>query len=125
MKFRYFIVFLSLIGIVSCTEANDMNELIIFDNEDLKIELLSVEDSRCPIDVSCVWAGDALIHMSVRSNDDTAEFKLNSNPTVDGAITEVELFGYLITLIDISPEPKSTNEIELEDYVINLDVQKI
>lgn len=110
---------------MSCTTANDSNEMIVFENEDLKIELLSVEDSRCPKDVSCVWAGDALIHMSVLSNGDTADFKLNSNPNVDGAITEIELFGYLISLIDVSPEPKSTSEIALEDYVINLDIQKL
>src|SRR5688500_11058174 len=38
-----------------------------------------IEDSRCPADVNCVWAGVARIKVQLRKNGKSAEVELNTN----------------------------------------------
>ena len=88
-----------------------------FQHEGLEIKFFDVEDSRCPLDVTCVWEGRV-----------TAMFKV-SNQTHDissGGIpigfTVDFISPYEITLKDVAPHPVSTEE---PDYVANLEIKKI
>ena len=71
--------------------------------EDLKIGFVSVaEDSRCPEGATCVWAGNARVHLVARnSKDECAEFDLNTN----SAPLEYEFGKYRIRLAHLAPHP--------------------
>ncbi|HYJ45315.1 MAG TPA: hypothetical protein VEV81_01790 [Pyrinomonadaceae bacterium] len=91
----------------------------------LKVGFQSVvEDSRCPEDVTCVWAGNAKISLSVnkvgRPRGATV-INLNSglNPK------HISYQGYDIKLVGVKPPRNSKTKIGQGDYVITLIVTKI
>ncbi len=117
-----------LISILFCLGCGDdlqrPDGIILFEDGDTFIELVSVDDSRCPSDVNCVWAGNAAVLLRITNNDNEQEFGLNTNPGENTGVGETELFGYKIALVDVSPYPTSSTVgmIELEEYVVELDV---
>ncbi len=78
-----------------------------------------VADSRCPVDVTCVWAGEIRVALSLESPLTEApryEFELATTAplaTVRGL--DIELLGAL-------PAPRSTAKIAASDYRIALRV---
>ncbi|WP_280419838.1 hypothetical protein [Nocardia carnea] len=74
------------------------------------------EDSRCPADVDCVWAGDATVLTEVTVDGTRSAHELHSNPQFPA---DVLTGGYRIALRSIAP-PGSTSEIPLSDYRVNL-----
>lgn len=108
---------------MSCSSDDQKDELIIFENVDVRIELIGVEDSRCPSDVQCFWEGDAVVTMTIFSKGDVSTFTLNSNPNVGSGQVERTVLGYSISLKNVEPYPQSSSEkIALEEYTISLDV---
>ncbi|HJU68542.1 MAG TPA: hypothetical protein VJ650_09890 [Gemmatimonadaceae bacterium] len=83
----------------------------------LSIQVVAVpEDSRCPGDAVCVWAGNARVSLSLRdgTNTDAADVNSMLQPR---AVTRL---GYTIELIDVRPTPLSGQRLSLEAYVIRL-----
>lgn len=76
-----------------------------------------LEDSRCPIDVTCIQAGTVRLQARLSSGlgDATQEFKLGEPVT-----TEAET----VTLAAVSPEPKSTVQLKASDYRFAFTVAK-
>ncbi|MEW6194169.1 MAG: hypothetical protein AB1521_03315 [Bacteroidota bacterium] len=73
-------------------------------------------DSRCPIDVTCVWEGNAEIEL-VLTNDERTETKvLNTNLEPRSLTFE----GYSIELRTLNPLPRSTIQINPKEYNIDL-----
>jgi hypothetical protein len=88
----------------------------------LKITFVElVEDSRCPEGVTCIWAGNGRIKVSVRKGGhNSVSFELNT-------MTEPKSFayrGYEILLVRLAPYPKNNVEIRKRDYVATLKVTK-
>jgi hypothetical protein len=76
-------------------------------------------DSRCPMDALCVWAGDAVITVSVsQPGDITAERALHTDPTG----SEAQYLSYVIKLVALAPYPRSDRQIRPDDYVATLTV---
>ena len=76
-------------------------------------------DSRCPIDALCVWAGDAVIAVSVsQPGANTAERALHTDPTG----SEAQYLSYVIKLVVLAPYPRSDRQIRPDDYVATLAV---
>lgn len=75
-------------------------------------------DSRCPIDVDCVWEGDAHVQLDASSGDGTST-RLNLHT---GPVEPAEaVFGpLLVRLVDVEPDPVSDRPIRAEDYVVRL-----
>ena len=69
----------------------------------IKVKFISVmEDSRCPVNVTCVWAGNAKIKISLAKGKKAARlFELNSTLKTDLIVFE----GYEIRLVDLYPRP--------------------
>jgi hypothetical protein len=90
----------------------------VFD-EDLTIRFSEVvEDSRCPVDVICVWEGRLVINLLV--NDQELELSVGgeSEPTK-------EISGYRITLVKVvAPVPLSDWNPKDSHYVVSLLVEK-
>lgn len=75
------------------------------------------EDSRCPSDVQCVWAGNAVARFDL-SGGALAEAALNT--TLDPK--SVVYSGYTMTLVGLKPTPRSGTKIPALDYVATLRV---
>lgn len=75
-----------------------------------------IEDSRCPADVNCVWAGVARIKIQLRKNGKTAEFELNTNQRDKTAVFE----GYSVGLKTLVPRQTTTSKYSQSAYSATL-----
>lgn len=74
------------------------------------------EDSRCPRDAVCVWAGNARVALTVRDGPNADDVELNSTLEPRAAIRGA----YRIELTDVQPVPHSGQRTPAEEYVIGL-----
>ncbi len=76
-----------------------------------------VQDSRCPIDVTCIQAGAVTVNVTMNDgvNTETRNFPSDEAPYVFGAHT--------ISISDIAPPRKANQEIPPGEYVITFQVQ--
>lgn len=88
----------------------------------LNIEFVSVtEDSRCPVDVDCVWAGNAKVQIKISKGKAAAQtFELNTN--LDPKTITIQ--GYQIKLVSLDPAPKADTETAKRKYAGKFIVQK-
>lgn len=78
------------------------------------------EDSRCPRDAVCVWAGNARVSLTLRDGSNTDAVDLNS--TLDPrAVTRWDYTGQLI---DVQPVPIAGQSIPVQKYVVRLVVTR-
>lgn len=68
-----------------------------------------VGDSRCPVDVTCIWAGTVTIGLAIGSNDVVEPIELSLTESFNTASHTVAFTG-------VSPEPRSDRQISPEDY---------
>jgi len=74
-------------------------------------------DSRCPSDVVCVWAGNAVAGFDLRG---AGSVDASLNTTL--APKSVSYSGYTISLVGLKPVPKSGSAIPALDYIASLRV---
>lgn len=135
MKYRHYLFSLLLtVALVACRSAGapashvaslDQDfqlaprERAVFAQQKLTVEFLRViEDSRCPIDVTCVWAGEVKVLLSTRIDAAEAvqhEIKAGEHATLG----EFRLF-----VVQVQPERMSTREISPEEYRVTLRVSR-
>ena len=77
-----------------------------------------VEDSRCPTQVTCVWAGQVIIEVEVQPEDESPQTILIQIPTnPSGGKDTVEVSGYTLFLEKVEPYPNDPNApIPFADY---------
>ena len=70
-----------------------------------------ISDSRCPIDVVCIHAGDAIVRIDILWSRRSESFDLHTadrHPVVDGRLT--------ITLVRFISSPVSSQTIAPDEY---------
>jgi hypothetical protein len=79
------------------------------------------EDSRCPRDVQCVWAGNARVALNLRdgANSDTASVSSTLEPH---AVTR---WDYRIELVHVQPETTAGQPIAQSEYRVRLLVNRV
>lgn len=88
----------------------------------LTIKFVAVEDSRCPRDANCVWAGDAKVTIQVRGRRGQSKtFELHTN--LEGKSARFD--GYEITLGEVTPYPASNVRINRNGYTARFTITKI
>ena len=78
------------------------------------------EDSRCPENAVCVWAGNARVSLTLRDGTNTAAADLNTT-LEPHAVTR---WGYSVRLVDVRPNTRAGERIAAETYVIRLVVTR-
>jgi len=76
-----------------------------------------VEDSRCPINVDCVWAGNAKILLKIAQTDYIINSTLEPKEIYYRGQEGIQ---YRIKLISVSPYPNSEEKIILKNYSVRL-----
>ena len=100
------------------------------EQSDLSLHFINVtEDSRCPSDVVCVWAGQVSVLIEIKSLEGAAKgnFTLTSmagSGEKDSVTIEAGGKNYEIKLQGVQPYPVSTKPIKSTDYVITLMVSE-
>jgi|SRR5919109_2668827 hypothetical protein len=78
------------------------------------------EDSRCPRDAVCVWAGNARVALTLREAAKADDADVNST-LEPHAVTR---WGYTTELVDVRPLPTAGERIPAQEYVIRLVVTR-
>lgn len=88
----------------------------------LKIKFISVvEDSRCPTDTNCIWAGNAKVQIKVSNSkgaSKTFELNMNLEPNI------VSFADYEIKIINLTPQPASNIRINRNGYTATFVLRK-
>ncbi|GAA4290134.1 hypothetical protein GCM10023163_03150 [Aestuariibaculum suncheonense] len=79
----------------------------------------SVSDSRCPINVNCVWEGNAAVYFTLSSKHEDIPFTLN---TFSNFKQDTIINGITFSLVDVLPYPDTTNARNQEAYYVNIDI---
>ncbi len=87
-----------------------------------------VEDSRCPMGVECVWAGQALILIQVSSQDDALGIGVQERTLQVGLADSVDGVSdsYLFEFLSLAPLPQASEQgAQVQpDYIATLVVSK-
>lgn len=87
----------------------------------LAVELRAVEnDSRCPVNVTCVWQGDVSTRLGITAGGDTQEATLHTG--VDPRATTVG--AYRVELAHVAPTPVQGEQPDPRAYVAVLVVRR-
>lgn len=129
---------LSIFFLFSCAEEpicmdRELGEQItiqVFDTATYCDENLSItfndypNESRCPTDVTCVWAGFVEVELLINENGKESILKLSSEPNVSGIPVEAKVGDYNIKLIDVTPYPATNIRIDPNQFKVILLVEK-
>ncbi|HKZ61422.1 MAG TPA: hypothetical protein VJZ68_03255 [Nitrososphaera sp.] len=114
-----------------------VNQTINVESADIGLKFVRVtEDSRCPSNVVCVWAGQVSIlvelqNVSAGISLGSAIFTIgnggqgNGSTSVGNASMTETIDRYSIKLLDVKPYPVSTETIRPSDYVSTLIVSNM
>lgn len=130
---RYLVIFFIIIVFVGCKPYKIPQPIScencltkINDIYSFKIKEI-ITDSRCPVDVNCVWQGQVELVISVYENDDFLEDEHlildGKNLEYNKAIFEKYTFGKKVNGISIYPQKKENEKIELKDYYLEVFVE--
>ena len=97
----------------------------------LKITFLAVKnDSRCPINAQCIWAGDAEVVLRVKAGNQAARkvvIHTNLKPrtiVIPENVFPPGMFGipksYVISIARLTPLPNTESELLQSDYRLKL-----
>jgi len=132
MKTIYLFLALIAISFISCEKETDPDSFSFGLENDFKIngeyhsadnslkfKITEINDSRCPSDVVCIWAGKTDVKIEVESPvTGTITLSTYNNP-----VDTVGNFSFKI--IDVLPYPISTKTIQLKDYQVTLKIVEL
>lgn len=78
-------------------------------------------DSRCPVDVTCVWAGDAHVRLDA-TGADGGERVLDLHTAVPPL--QADFAGFTIRLIDVLPARRQGDDLGPRDYSVRLTISR-
>ncbi len=86
----------------------------------ITIKFDGVNDSRCPMDVTCVWAGDGGVSLTLSKEGEQIHSFLHTTLFQ----REINYNGYRIILKSLNPYPKSSSPTKLDEYYIELIIKR-
>ncbi|MCF8245806.1 MAG: hypothetical protein K9J37_14520 [Saprospiraceae bacterium] len=101
-----------------------VNQTAELSSEDWKITLLEItEDSRCPSNADCFWAGRVIAEFKVEKAGESLIKTLTDNPENDPTLsTSFTAFGHLVKLNEVTPYPDGS-PIAQKDYVVEIEIE--
>ncbi len=81
-----------------------------------------LEDSRCPVDVTCVWEGNGKVVIGIAAGmGPTHALILNTSLDPRAVVWN----GIRVTLLELTPAPHAGTDIPPEDYAVRLRLEPI
>lgn len=85
---------------------------------DCELTLTDIKDSRCPLNVNCVWEGEASLTFKLEKEDSDSSFTISTQDKIDYTFSN-----YALKVLEVAPHPSSTDEIDKEDYRISVRIE--
>ena len=95
------------------------------DNETVSVCLEQVlNDSRCPANANCIWAGSAVVRLKVQKGNRAESVVLATFEYADYKRAK-PVMGYLVEMLDLYPYPELGPNPLPRDYVAEVRVTKL
>jgi hypothetical protein len=130
------ITLLTFLTVFSCDDTIDSNIfrydaetdfkphiLYTSDDNQLKVEIKKISDSRCPTGVTCIWQGEAKVSVQTNSlsGSSTGNFVLSTYNNLSDTIEST----WSVKLLDVSPYPVYQQPTDSNKYVVRLVIKRI
>ena len=80
-----------------------------------------LDDSRCPANAICVWAGQARVKVEINEGFEIFERELTNGTILENQTSKINIGHYTIELLKVIPHPENEGvEIDKADYAIQL-----
>lgn len=133
LRFRLLFAFAAIAGCASVTTAVDaepggsftlaLGETASVKGTHARITLRAVrDDSRCPVDVTCVWAGDAKIELVISRKGSPDETRVLS---IAPANNETQVGNLRIRFVSLAPVPRQAEPPSARKYRAELVVDRV
>ncbi len=100
-------------------------EMFSFENKSIQFKKV-ISDSRCPKDVTCIWAGEATVLIAVMENGKQVKEEivtLTAAQDFKFSFSDSEEL-YNLNSLDLYPYPVSTHKIEESEYCLKIQLSK-
>lgn len=94
----------------------------------LIVNVLEVNESRCPANAVCIQAGSANLQLSISDGTNKASLAIsfkNENKASGHQTFKLGNQMYSLVVHDVLPYPATTTKPNPEDYKVNLSIEKI
>src|SRR5690606_16678324 len=106
------------------TSPLEMGDQILFANKSIRFKEV-VSDSRCPRDVTCVWAGEAKVVVEIFENGKLLEEKIISTNAGNVPLNfQGENIAYGISSLVLLPYPTTETKKEKQPYTLNIMIRE-
>ncbi len=90
----------------------------------LKVSVDQISDSRCPLNVTCIWAGEASVRLNIRNLNDSIKVDLKINPAKnsqpDTLVFNLHQSKYQAILYSVNPYPDNSKPSSYPNAKITL-----
>jgi hypothetical protein len=95
------------------------NEIAAYGPQGLTVQFVRVSnDSRCPLDVTCAWAGEVTVQVATRINQaEPAQHEIKAGE-------HASVGAFRVFVVKVEPQPVSTRAIPQEEYRVTLKVEQ-
>ena len=103
----------------------EQGQEVLLKNTSLRIKLVDVQDSRCPKNVTCVWAGNGAVKLDVSvggRHRKTLTVNTSNLPAMPGNQTYL---GYKISLVALNPYPGTSDGVKPVVRVATLTITRM
>lgn len=94
---------------------------------DVVVRADSIEDSRCPLNATCIWAGQAKVKLLLSKNSDSTAVRLSlgadpgsMNKRPDSTTVSLKNETYKVILREVNPFPGSTTTTKPQTAVVQV-----
>ncbi|MCF2443708.1 hypothetical protein L0657_07055 [Dyadobacter sp. CY345] len=94
----------------------------------LIVNVLELNESRCPINVNCIQAGGVDLQLSISDGTNKANIPVSFKSESKASGHQTFMLGnqnYSLVVHDVLPYPVTTQTPDLEEYKVNLSIEKI
>jgi hypothetical protein len=135
MRHRYLVPLLLIVTLAACrstgaptAHAASLDQEVLlapkeqatYASQGLTVEFVRVvEDSRCPKDTTCVWAGEVKVEIATRVGSAAAvqQHQIKSGESATAG-------KFQVMVVNVQPEKLSTREIPQEEYRVTVKVEQ-
>ena len=124
MRHRFTSVFSLVLLVVATSCTKPIQPTVVYPGPPFTITVcmtagvLRVSLLRCPTDVVCVTAGDAVVSVTLADSASSVERELHTA----GDLSQAKFSSYTIRLVELTPYPRSTRAIDPRDYTATLQI---
>lgn len=90
----------------------------------IKVTFIEVlEDSRCPADAVCIWAGQVKVLVEVEYGTEIQQYTLTGDTLLEGDVKSITIGEYTITLVQVDPYPLASQPTDPAAYQVTLTIE--